>query len=182
MHIHDKRRKNLKRGGATGKAIVLGMLERDTNRVRATVIPDRKAATLREIVGGNVERGSQIMSDEHGNQWKMDEFTHQVVNHLETYVKGNVHTNGIENFWSLLKRGINGTYVSVEPFHLFRYVDEQAFPFNFWRGTDADRFAEVMSKIVGRRLTSSELTGKSEEETDTQRAKRLGRGRCVRLA
>lgn len=84
-----------------------------------------------------------------------------MVNHLERYVDGNVHTNGIENFWSLLKRGIGGTYVSVEPFHLFRYVDEQAFRFNN-RGlmTDAQRFSYLCRKVVGKRLTYAELTGK----------------------
>jgi hypothetical protein len=87
-----------------------------------------------------------------------------VVNHLEAYVDGNVHTNGIENFWSLLKRTLNGTYVSVEPFHLFRYVDEQAFRFNNRLPmSDADRFSFLVRKVVGKRLTYAELTGKTEE-------------------
>ncbi len=104
-------------------------------------------------------------SDEWASSYRMDdEYTYQVVNHLEKYVDGNVHTNGMENFWSLLKRGIHGTYVSVEPFHLSRYVDEQAFRFNN-RGpmTDKDRFRLVMRRIVGRRLTYKELTGKEGE-------------------
>ena len=87
----------------------------------------RTKATMQPIIGANVEPGTQVYSDEHGDQWRMAEYEHSMVNHLETYVDGNVHTNGIENFWSLLKRTIGGTYVSVEPFHLFRYVDEQAF-------------------------------------------------------
>ena len=150
-----------------GKAIVFGMLERGKT-VRATVIPDRTKKTIQPIVGANVEPGSQIFSDEHGENWKIDQYTHDVVNHLEAYVKGNVHTNGIENFWSLLKRGINGTYVSVEPFHLFRYVDEQAFRYNNRKHVDGEvvsdyeRFKRALSQVVGRRLTYAELTAKTE--------------------
>jgi hypothetical protein len=90
-----------------------------------------------------------------------------VIDHAEAYVNGQIHTNGYENFWSLLKRGINGTYVSVEPFHLFRYVDEQAFRFNYRQEmNDGDRFVTVMKQIVGRRLTYKELTGKEGETTE----------------
>jgi hypothetical protein len=116
-------------------------------------------------VRGSVEKGTTIHSDEFGDKWRMDdEYEHQIVNHLHQYVDGNVHTNGMENFWSLLKRGINGTYVSVEPFHLLRYVDEQAFRFNN-RGpmTDAQRFTYAMRKIVGKRLTYAALTGKTDQ-------------------
>ena len=96
----------------------------------------------------------------------LKEYDHQVINHAECYVNGNVHTNGIENFWSLLKRGLNGTYVSVEPFHLFRYVDEQAFRFNNRLPmSDKDRFSYLVRKIVGKRLTYAELTGKTEYPT-----------------
>ena len=83
------------------------------------------------------------------------------MNHAEKYVEGNVHTNGIENFWSLLKRGLKGTYVSVEPFHLFRYLDEQAFRYNERKGSDRDRFVEAAGSVFGRRLTYDELTGKN---------------------
>src|SRR5205823_3712860 len=97
-----------------------------------------------------------------------DDYVHKVINHLEGYVKENVHTNGIENFWSLLKRGLNGTYVSVEPFHLFRYVDEQVFRYNNRATkdnpmTDADRFSLALSQIAGKRLTYKEVTGKVGE-------------------
>src|SRR5262249_28368607 len=94
--------------------------------------------------------------------WKMDErYIHGIINHAEAYVQGNVHTNGLENFWSLLKRGLGGTYVSVEPFHLFRYIDEQAFRFNYRKElTDSDRFRELTSRVVGKRLTFAEVTGK----------------------
>jgi ISXO2 transposase-like protein len=95
------------------------------------------------------------------------DYMHSVINHAEKYVEGNVHTNGIENFWSLLKRTIGGTYVSVEPFHLFRYLDEQAFRFNRRKATDADRFFEVVSMITGKRLQFAELTGKEPAGYET---------------
>jgi transposase-like protein len=164
MHKADKRRKNLKGGGSAGKAIVLGILERE-GKVRATVIPDRTKDVMRENVRPHVEEGSEIFSDDAGSQWRMDdEYVHGIVNHAEAYVNGNIHTNGLENFWSLLKRSIGGTYVSVEPFHLFRYVDEQAFRFNN-RGpmNDSQRFSYVMRKIVGKRLTYAGLIGKVDE-------------------
>ena len=163
MHKDRKRRVQKEGRNTGGKSIVLGMLERGKT-VRATVIPDRTKATMQPIVGANVEPGTQISSDEHGVNWRMEDYEHSMVNHLEAYVDGNVHTNGMENFWSLLKRTIGGTYVAVEPFHLFRYVDEQAFRFNN-RGpmNDAQRFTYAMRKIVGKRLTYAELTGKTLE-------------------
>ncbi|HTX38515.1 MAG TPA: IS1595 family transposase [Bryobacteraceae bacterium] len=164
-NMHKDRKARVQKHGRNtgGKAVVMGMLERG-KKVRATVIPDRTKAIMQPIVKANVESGSQIFSDEHGHNWKMDEYEHSVVNHLTSYVDGNVHTNGIENFWSLLKRTINGTYVSVEDFHLFRYVDEQAFRFNNRLPlSDGDRFSYLVRKIVGKRLTYAELTGQTEE-------------------
>ena len=93
------------------------------------------------------------------------EYVHNVIDHAETYVQGNVHTNGIENFWSLLKRGLKGTYVSVEPFHLARYLDEQAFRFNERKGADADRFNQVLGNVAGRGLTYKKLIGKTEPQS-----------------
>jgi transposase-like protein len=158
-----------KKGGPAGgsKTIVMGMLERG-GKVRATVVADRGKATMQETVRANVEPGTKIYSDEHVKNWKMDdEYMHEAVNHLEAYVDGNVHTNGMENFWSLLKRGISGTYVSVEPFHLFRYVDEQAFRFNNRLPmSDGDRFDYLVRKIVGKRLTYAQLIGHEEERPE----------------
>lgn len=159
--------------GGNGKAIVLGMLERG-GRVRATVIADRKKKSIQPIVRGNVAAGAKIMADEHGMNWQMSEYETNIIQHLSAYVQGNVHTNGIENFWSLLKRGISGTYVSVEPFHLFRYVDEQAFRFNNRGMSDALRFRYAMRCIVGRRLTYKKLTGKEEETSGDSRATEEG--------
>lgn len=171
MHKNRKRRTQIAGGRNAGcKTIVMGMLERKGN-VRATVIPDRTKDTMRPIVLGSVAPGSQVFTDEWAASWNMDEhFVHNVINHAEAYVEGNVHTNTLENFWSLLKRGLNGTYVSVEPFHLFRYIDEQAFRYNTRKHadgevvTDAERFSVAVSQIVGKRLTYAELTGKVGEK------------------
>jgi transposase-like protein len=168
-NMHKDRKLRVQKEGRNtgGKSIVMGMLERGKT-VRATVVPDRTKATMQPIVGANVEPGSTVYSDEHGHQWRMEEYEHAMVNHMEAYVDGNVHTNGMENFWSLLKRTIGGTYVSVEPFHLFRYVDEQAFRYNNRNPMDdAERFSYVIRKIVGKRLTYAELTGKVAEIPET---------------
>lgn len=165
MHRDRKRRVQAEGRNTGGKAVVLGMLERK-GRVRVAVVLDRSKASIQPLVRGSVNTGSEIFSDEHGYNWRMNEYSHKIVNHLEAYVQGNVHTNGMENFWSLLKRTLHGTYVSVEPFHLFRYVDEQAFRFNNRKGLDdAGRFLCVMEKVVGKRLTYAELTGKTEAGT-----------------
>jgi hypothetical protein len=112
-----------------------------------------------------VEGGSYVFSD----AWRSynglsADYVHQVIDHAEKYVDGEVHTNGIENFWSLLKRGLKGTYINVEPFHLFRYLDEQAFRFNNRKATDGERFVEALSSVVGKRLTYQELTGKTDKQ------------------
>jgi hypothetical protein len=118
------------------------------------------------VVRGNVEPGSDLMTDAHKSYRELaDEYLHQFVDHAERYVRGNVHTNGMENFWTLLKRSIKGTYVSVEPYHLFRYLDEQTFRFNNRKpGNDGDRFRKVTEQVAGKRLTYDELTGKAGDE------------------
>jgi transposase-like protein len=161
MHKDRKRRVQAEGRNTGGKTVVLGVLQRG-GKVRTSIAANRTKTGIQDLVRANVDPGTEVFSDEHAQAWRMDdEYLHQIVNHLERYVEGNVHTNGIENFWSLLKRSIGGTYVSVEPFHLFRYVDEQAFRFNN-RGpmTDANRFRYAMREIVGKRLTYAELTGK----------------------
>jgi transposase-like protein len=156
-NMHKERKVRYQKEGRNtgGKAIVMGMLERG-GRVRASVIPDRTKGIMQPIIRGNIEPGTQLHTDEWVSNYR------NVINHLMAYVDGNVHTNGIENFWSLLKRSVNGTYVSVEPFHLFRYVDEQAFRFNNRLPMqDGARFSYLVRKIVGKRLTYAELTGKT---------------------
>jgi len=162
MH-RDKKVKQQQVSQKGNKVVVIGALERK-GRVRASVAPDRKAPSMRDHVQGHVDIGSVIFSDEHAHHWRMDDkYRHEIVQHAAQYVDGNVHTNGMENFWSLLKRGLHGTYVSVEPFHLFRYLDEQAFRFNNRKDMkDSDRFDLAVRQIVGRRLTWAEVTGKSQ--------------------
>jgi transposase-like protein len=181
-NMHKDRKERIKNGRRhagplDNKTIVLGILQRETEgkpkTVRATVISERSKPTMQAEVGAHVAPGSNVYTDEHGYHWgKGDPFIHQMVNHLENYVDGQVHTNGLENFWSLLKRCVGGTYVSVEPFHLFRYIDEQAFRFNNRKDMkDDDRFIEVMKHAVGKRLTYAELTGKMEDgPTPTEEA------------
>jgi|SRR5579862_524312 len=144
----------------SGKEIVLGMLERG-GRVRLKHIKRVDQRTLLSEVESHVAKGAEVHTDELSGYGLLAgaDYAHKVINHAETYVDGNIHTNGIENFWSLLKRTIRGTYVSVEPFHLFRYLDEQAFRFNARKGTDRSRFIQVLGAIVGRRLTYKQLIG-----------------------
>lgn len=163
--MNAKRRAKAQTGGgsayATPRAIVLGMLER-TGRVRLRHVPNARSLTLLTEVMDTIRPGSDVNTDElHVYGALRSKYFHEVVNHSETYVRGTVHTNGIENFWSLLKRTIRGTYVSVEPFHLFRYLDEQAFRFNErkHKSGDGGRFVGALRQIVGRRLTYKELTG-----------------------
>jgi transposase-like protein len=158
------REARIKARGPLGKTIVMGLLSRH-GEVRTQVVAKNNRKTLHGIVKENVASGSEVFTDAHPAYFGLDsEYAHQVIDHAEAYVKGNVHTNGLENFWSLLKRGINGTYISVEPFHLFRYVDEQAFRYNNRREMkDADRFQKALSQVVDRRVTYKELTGKVAE-------------------
>jgi len=166
MHI-KKRFEKQKAGQHTAKAIVMGMLERETRQVRAKVIPDVSREVLQREILDQLQSGSKVFTDAHKGYvgLKQKDFVHETVSHINEYVRGEVHTNGIENFWSLFKRSLNGTYVAVEPFHLSRYVDEQMFRFNN-RATkdnplvDLDRFMLAVSQIAGKRLTYAELTGK----------------------
>jgi transposase-like protein len=164
-NMHKSRRiRNLNYQGGNSKAIVMGMLERG-GRVRARVITDRKLEHMRPVLDGSIERGAHVITDEHASYpflAKENEYAHEVIKHIEGYVRGHIHTNGIENFWSCLKRSLGGTYVSVEPFHLDRYVNEQVFRFNLRKkeNTDASRFKSVLKDIVGRKLTYAELTGR----------------------
>lgn len=156
--------------GSFGKAVVMGLLERNTagaSKVRAMVVPSRRRHNLQPLVEQHVEDGTRVYTDELESYNNLGlYYRHNVINHAECYADGAVHTNGMENFWSLLKRSIKGTYVSVEPFHLFRYLDEQAFRFNEREGTDADRFRDAIKGIVGRRVTYKSLIG-DESRSDS---------------
>ncbi len=167
MH-KDKRAKKITGTGGKEKIAVVGLLERHgegkNSRVHTEVVPSVRRKTLSPIVRQQVAEGSEIFTDALKSYDDLDDtYIHQVIDHAEKYVEGNVHTNGLENFWSLLKRGLSGTYVSVEPFHLFRYLDEQSFRYNNRKGMgDADRFTLALSQITGKRLTYGHLTGKDD--------------------
>lgn len=169
MHSNRRRRVITERG-VKDKTAVMGMLERG-GEVRAFVVPNRRRHEMETKIRAHIRAKSAIYSDNLASydMLKHRGFTHKVVDHAERYVDGQVHTNGLENFWSLLKRGLKGTYIATEPFHLFRYVDEQVFRYNN-RATenhfvgDGDRFQMAMQHIAGKRLTYEQLTGKG---TDT---------------
>jgi transposase-like protein len=156
-------------GSLPGKTPVQGMFDRETRKVRARVVPNIKRQTLQAAVMEQVQHGSTVFTDEaHAYSGLEKKYVHEIVNHLHEYVRGHVHINSIENFWSLFKRGLGGTYVAVEPFHLDRYLDEQVFRFNN-RGSkdkkinDGERFQLLLSQIAGKRLTYAEVTGKTQE-------------------
>lgn len=168
QNMHPKKRYEWWQDGyKERKTVVMGMLERNTRQVRAKVIPNVRREVLQKEILDTLIDGSKVFTDAHQGYAGLDpkNFLHKTVSHISEYVKGEVHTQGIENFWSLLKRGLNGTYVAVEPFHLERYVTEQVFRYNNRATkdnplTDADRFVLAVSQISGKRLTYAELTGK----------------------
>src|SRR6266481_166560 len=160
MHKSARKRRIVGTGGKD-KTAVMGILERG-GKVRTVVVPNRRKTALQTEVRKHVEAGSALYTDFLlSYEGLAADYAHKVVDHAVEYVRGNVHTNGLENFWSLLKRGLKGTYVSVEPFHLFRYLDEQVFRYNL-RGLphDGARFEHVASHLFGKRLTYAEVTGK----------------------
>jgi transposase-like protein len=162
MHVSERKRR-ITGTGTKDKTAVMGILERG-GRVRTKVVPNRKKHALQSEVRNNVQAGAALYSDALlSYEGLASDYAHQVVDHATQYVNGRVHTNGLENFWSLLKRGISGTYVSVEPFHLFRCLDEQSFRYNNRKGmNDGQRFELAMSHVFGKRLTYAKLTGKDE--------------------
>jgi transposase-like protein len=161
MHSH-KRAAKITGTGGKDKTAVMGILERG-GKVRTKVVDDTKKKTLQGEIREHVLAGSALFTDALKSYEGLDEFQHEVVDHAVEYVRGEVHTNGLENFWSLVKRGLNGTYISVEPFHLFRYLDEQAFRYNNRKMTDDERFDILVRRIVGKRLTWDQLIGKEVE-------------------
>ena len=166
-NMSKSKRKQFTGTGFSHMAAVFGMLERKRGEKHSTVrlqrVPNTKTHILEAHIRANVETGSELFTDAHPSYKRLaqlnfgDDYTHAAVDHAVTYVDGKVHTNGLENFWSLLKRSIKGTYVSVDPFHLFRYLDEQAYRFNNRAQNDLERFKGVLSAVVGKRLTYAEL-------------------------
>jgi transposase-like protein len=163
MHLSVRQRR-ITGTGTKDKVTVMGILERG-GEVRTVVVPNRKKHALQVEVKKHVEAGSALYTDFLlSYEGLAGDYAHKVVDHAVEYVNGRVHTNGLENFWSLLKRSIGGTYISVEPFHLFRYLDEQTFRYNNRKNmSDADRFSAALSQVAGKRLTYAEVTGKVGE-------------------
>ena len=166
MHKHKKAKVN--KGGQMHMSAVMGLLERKRgdkhhSTVRLAHIPNTRMSALEKQIREHVEEGSSLYTDAMPSYRRMkeisfgDAYEHAAVDHAVSYVDGLVHTNGLENFWSLLKRTIRGTYVSVDPFHLFRYLDEQAFRFNERSGTDLTRFLTVLTDVVGKRIMFKDL-------------------------
>ena len=155
-----------KRGGAdSGKTIVMGILERG-GEVRTKVLSNRKKHAVHGELKQHVQVGSALLTDQLQSYTNLTDYEHEVINQAMEYVRGNVHTNGLENFWSLVKRALKGTYISVEPFHLFWYLDEQMYRYNNRKDengekvSDFERFDRAVRQIVGKRITWDELTGK----------------------
>ncbi len=173
MHAAKRRRLGISQSRSMiGKVAVMGLLERHRKdeggaQVRTQVIANRKKHQLQQIIDANVETGSTLYTDALRSYDRMGQrgYVHNVIDHAEAYVDGAVHTNGLENFWSLFKRAVKGTYISVEPFHLFRYLDEQSFRFNNRKMTDAVRFALALKGIINKRLTYTALTGSELPQT-----------------
>ncbi|HTX20957.1 MAG TPA: IS1595 family transposase [Candidatus Aquilonibacter sp.] len=162
MHV-DRKRKRGRGTGGVGKAIVMGLLERK-GKIKLKHVANAKRMTVQGEIRQHVAAGSHVFTDALPSYNGLNkDFVHEAIDHAKEYVRGNVHTNGLENFWCLLKRCFKGTYVSVEPFHLFRYLDEQAFRFNERQNTDKGRFEKVISGIFGKRLTYSQLIGKNAD-------------------
>jgi transposase-like protein len=160
MHVAQRRRRIIGTGGKD-KTAVIGIVERG-GKIRTIVLENRPKGTLQTEIKKHVTAGSALYTDELlSYEGLAGQYAHKVINHAVAYVDGRVHTNNCENFWSLLKRSINGTYVSVEPFHLAPYLDEQSFRYNYRKGmNDGDRFDLAVRHIVGKRLTWNELTGR----------------------
>ena len=165
MHVAQRRRRITGTGGKD-KTAVMGIMERDGS-VRTVVVPNRKKHALQAEVHRHVEAGSALYTDALlSYDGLATKYAHQVIDHAVKYVDGNVHTNSMENYWSLLKRGLAGTYVSVEPYHLFRYLDEQAYRFNNRKNmNDFDRFSFAASQIVGKRLTWNQVIGMPDSKS-----------------
>jgi transposase-like protein len=168
MH-RDKHRRRITETGTKDKIAVVGVLERG-GEVRTAVVPNRRKHHLQKHIQENVEPNTSVYTDALMSYMGLQHrgYEHKVIDHAEKYVDGRVHTNGLENFWSLLKRGLKGTYVSVEPFHLFRYLDEQALRYNLRKKPmdDLARFEHVASQVLGKRLTYAEVTGKDGKKQD----------------
>ncbi len=171
MHVTKRKRMGISQGTSmAGKVAVMGLLDRHgkdgTSQIRLQVVEGRKRKHFRPVIDQHVPAGAIVHTDSHPSYGELkSDYVHNVIDHAEKYVDGQIHTNGCENFWSLLKRSIKGTYVSIEPFHLFRYLDEQSFRFHERKGNDVERFLLGLKGIINKRLTYVALTGSELPQT-----------------
>ena len=182
--MHKGKRNRVMKGKVAGRShltAVVGAIKRTSedgpSQVRVRVVPDTRRKSVMPFVREHVDNRKAVLYTDALrsydqppiNPWtgekRPDHFEHRVIDHAVAYVQGDIHTNSAENFWSLVKRMLKGTYVSVEPFHLFRYLDEQVFRFNNRKGSDAMRFALALRGIIGKRLTYTALTGSELPQT-----------------
>jgi transposase-like protein len=156
---HENKKKHIGTGGM-GKVAVMGLLERH-GEIRARVVPSVRKGTLQKAVRASVAPGSTVYTDaSYSYRGLHTEYVHQVIDHAEAYVRDRVHTNGLENFWSLFKRMIYGTHHSVDPEHLDRYLDEAPYRFNSREFSDTTRFVSATARVIGKRITYRQLIGK----------------------
>lgn len=168
-NMHADKRERFKGSRWAGKVAVMGLLERTSpdgpSRVRTAIVKGTKRKELLGVIKQHVELGSELMTDALPSYASFNHlYVHQFIDHMEAYGRGAVHTNGLENFWSLVKRALKGTYISVEPFHLTKYLDEQSFRFNLRRHSDAERFVTGLRGVLGKRMTWATLTGSEVAE------------------
>ncbi len=160
---HEAKKKHIGTGGM-GKVAVMGLLERH-GELRARVVPSVRKGTLQKAVRASVAPGSTVYSDASRSYSGLEaDYVHQVIDHAEGYVRDRVHTNGLENFWSLFKRMIYGTHHSVDPEHLDRYLDEATYRFNTRETSDTTRFVSATARVIGKRITYRQLIGKQVYE------------------
>jgi hypothetical protein len=170
-NMHKGRRKKVVTGtGGAGKEVVMGVLRRSTvmepSKVTAKHVRDTSRETLHAEVRAAVAPGARLFTDSHAAYRGLDtDYLHETVDHAVEYVRGAIHTNGMENFWALFKRAIKGTYISIGPFHLNSYVVEETFRFNEREDNDGGRFRKVLGSVTGKRVTYQELTGHGAEAT-----------------
>jgi transposase-like protein len=183
--MHKAKRERVMKGHKAGqwnhKTAVVGAIKRTSadgpSQAVVRVIPNTRRKTVMPFVNEHVSRESAVLYTDALKSYDQppvspwtgqpvsEGYEHKVIDHAVAYVQGDIHTNSAENFWSLVKRMLRGTYVSVEPFHLYRYLDEQVFRFNNRKGTDAMRFALGLKGIINKRLTYSALTGSELPQT-----------------
>ena len=156
-NMYRSRRKRLQDAGDSGKTIVVGVKDRETNAIAARVVSRTDSETLHGFVEEHAGQRALVFSDDHRSYLGMKR-SHWSVNHsVSEYVRGQVHVNGVESFWSMLKRGYQGTFHKFSPKHLQRYVDEFSGRHNVREMDTVDQMAELVFAMEGKRLRYDHL-------------------------